>query len=480
MSHPPPLAVLLPEGQPKCKWASQELLTRLGMPWRPWTSGLAPSALTVAVGTPLPKQAHGVEILPGKDGQDAIRLAGELADDSVRADLFEQHAGGQIHIKIDLPDAYEAWLARREEVCGADFDDVGRAEHDSSALARAAGDASAVAEKLAELVYSALDKVARATGQPLPPRSRAWPDGKKFAVHLSHDMDIIGGRYQLWRRYAGWSARWLVNRIAGKRALAEKDLAKLRRYWSCQEDPQYTTPTMLDIEARYGATSSCYFFCSKTRRIRGRRAIRMYRITDPLARQVIELVRQAGSEPGVHGFPDDSQSASGLARSKALLESVTGEPCVGVRQHYLCMKVPETWQAQSEAGFKYDATLGWHRNAGMRAGTCVPFVTWDIRAGRSLGIYEIPLTAMDVANKIQWPDPDTWLEKLRPFVDAAQSHGGVVSLLLHPHHFDDVDFPGQTRFYEEFLKEMSRRAGWLTSGENIWRAMTSFRASLET
>jgi hypothetical protein len=114
----------------------------------------------------------------------------------------------------------------------------------------------------------------------------------------------------------------------------------------------------------------------------------------------------------------------------------------------------------------------------MRAGTCLPFVVWDPLAARSLNLYEIPLIAMDGALVVQSPDPAAWLDKLRPFIDATGKHHGVLSLLTHPDRFDEVDYPGQNRFYETFLQEMKHRGAWLTSGAEIWKAIVRHRRAL--
>lgn len=379
---------------------------------------------------------------------------------------------------VDLPGAFEAWLGRTEETVDKDLDEVGRVKHSNSSLARGAGDAGPVVELLAELVFKLLERAAAQAHVRLPVRRNAWPEGKAFAVHLSHDMDVLGGRYQLWRRYAGWSARYLASRVGGRREQARRWLGKIHRYRTSSEDHQYTVPRIVDLEGRYGATSSFYFFCSRTRRTWGRRAARMYRLTDPIARDALGVVKSAGSEIGVHAFPGDSCSPSTLARRKELIESVSQTHCVGVRQHYLCLTVPQTWRAQSEAGFGYDATLGWPRNVAMRAGTCLPFVVWDPLAARSLDLYEIPLIAMDGALVVQSPDPAAWLDELRPFIDVTGKHHGVLSLLTHPDRFDEVDYPGQNRFYEMFLQEMKHRGAWLTSGAEIWKAIVRHRRAL--
>jgi hypothetical protein len=467
-----------PAGE-RTRWATRELMARLRLPWRKLLTGATPppGGIVLAVGQELPGGAAGVELIATPGAQDPQAVARCLTEGDLPAAAVQAVGVGRTRLTLDLAATFEDWLGRKEETQPQDLDHVGRMRHESSRLAAATADTAPVADLLAEQVARLLSMAAREARLPLPVRTSPWPDGAKFAVHLSHDVDVLSGRGQLWRRYAAWTARCLKARLSGRRDQAAVWAAKIRRFRSCGDDPHYTIPGWLELEGRYGARSSFYFFCSRSLSTAGRRIGRMYRLSDPLARQSVRMILAAGSEAGVHAFPRDFRSAARLAASRALLEAVAGEPCPGIRQHFLRLSVPDTWQAQRQAGFEYDATLGWPAHVGMRAGTCHPFETWDPLAARGIGLMELPLIAMDGAMSQAWGSPQTWMDNLQPILRAVEQVQGVFSLLVHPDHLDGVDFPGQREFVETFLQEMRARGGWVRSGRDILRACAQHRAA---
>lgn len=461
--------VLLPSPcPPMLRWSAVELLVRLALPCRPYHKDNDSRKLVLAFDTPLPEGAAGVYVAAGGMEQDS--LGAQIIDDTFQARRIQQLAPDKLIVKADIALHFNLWLGRAEEQ-GPSSESL-----KANIVAKPVADEiCALAERVAQYVHQALVQAAAGASIGLPQRRLPWPNGKLFAVHLSHDMDVLGGRYQLWRRYSGWSAGAAAAMAKGDLHRARMQLAKIRRFLTTSEDHHYTVPRLLELEAKYGATASYYFFCSDDLKTRGRHAGRMYRLEDSLAAEAVRLVRQASSEAGVHAFPEDCTDARLLRNRRELMESVSGEPCIGIRQHYLHMDIPLTWRAQHQAGFGYDATLGWNFNIGLRAGTCWPFHVWDGQAGEALELMEIPLTAMDGALSYKWPDCQSWMANLKPLIDAVQQTGGVMSFLLHPERMDEVDYPGLSIFYEEFLATMKSRGGYLASGREIYQAAIQHR-----
>jgi hypothetical protein len=74
---------------------------------------------------------------------------------------------------------------------------------------------------------------------------------------------------------------------------------------------------------------------------------------------------------------------------KSILEDVLGKEVVGIRQHYLNLDVPETWNLQHQAGFLYDASFGLKNAIGFRENRYRPFTDTES------GMFIIPLAIME-------------------------------------------------------------------------------------
>ena len=472
------ITVVCPAGPaPRTYWAAEELLARVGVPYRliAGSVGKAPGGIVLAIDCDLPQGASGLR-LGGPDAMGAMALARRLADGSA-GELVRPVGQGQSALPIDLGDVFEDWLGRREEYDPAKHDARGRMRLDCHALTAAGLGQMPLAELLADVVHEALARLANRSHVALAARRSPWPGGAKFACHLSHDVDNLGGRYQTWRRYAASSVRYLRDRLAG-RASAGEHLARIRRWWNEPGDPQYCVPRLLELEGKYGATSTFYFFCNRTASTRGQMQGRMYRIGGRLAREAVSLIVRSGWEAGVHGTYCTNTNGPALADQKRRLEEVAGEEIAGIRQHYLRLAVPETWRAHQHAGFGYDASLGWNGDVGMRAATCRPFQIWDCRLQCTIGLYELPLTAMDGAMGLQFGRPEAWLDGLSGLLAQAERVGGAASVLLHPDHMDGVEFPGQPEFYEALLGLLKDRGAFAGSGRDIIAAEADHRRLL--
>jgi peptidoglycan/xylan/chitin deacetylase (PgdA/CDA1 family) len=169
-----------------------------------------------------------------------------------------------------------------------------------------------------------------------------------------------------------------------------------------------------------------------------------------------------GWEIGVHGSYDSCREARLLEKEKRELEEIVGKPIIGIRQHYLNLEVPETWELQSKAGFKYDSSFGSNDGIGFRDNKIRPF------RPLSNEFLEIPLTIMDgplfeSSSNLE----DAW-RKCEDLIGRAESEAGLLTVLWHNNRFDDREYPGQGRIYERIIEECKRRKAWIATAGDIW------------
>jgi len=137
-------------------------------------------------------------------------------------------------------------------------------------------------------------------------------------------------------------------------------------------------------------------------------------------------------EIGLHCTYQCMDSPEEMAAEKEKIEALFRRTIHGVRHHYLRFRIPGSWYAAHHAGLSYDATLGYSKHEGFRAGTSFPFIPFDLRKRKEIPIIEIPLTAMDVTlryhRKLIPPAAHNVLAELLNQCRATQ---GLLSIVWH-------------------------------------------------
>ena len=276
---------------------------------------------------------------------------------------------------------------------------------------------------------------------------RPWPGGAPFALCLTHDVDRTTKTFQ----YATH-----LGRKKGLRGAKRRRVPRTRPYWGFD--------AIRDIESGAKVRSTFFLLHEGPEAKRGLRnrilAWGLADFMDPEVASVVRSLSDDGWEIGLHASLSSTESRLRLALEKRELESLLGGTVNGVRQHHLRLRLPNRWEEFADAGFRYDASLGFRNAWGFRAGTAFPYCL----AGSDglLPIEEISLQIMD-STLARYDDP--WGECLRA-LDAVQSVGGVLTILFHQRYFDEWNFPGYAELYESLIAEAKRRGAWVaTAGE---------------
>ncbi len=309
----------------------------------------------------------------------------------------------------------------------------------------------------------------------------AWPEGKRFAACLSHDVDSVqlDSRSELMRT---------INLYVRQAAGFTKKLRHLISIVGLRKSPRKIdifTP-WVDLEEKYGFRSSFFFFATHIRR---RHVIdNVYRWDDRTTYRgencsVSEMMRdlhRRGCEIGLHGSYLSARSYDMIAEQKEDVERALGETVVGNRQHNLHFDAAVTPQILEKAGLKVDSTLGFNRDIGFRAGTSYPFRMWDLAAERWLGLTEVPLVLHDGAllrrDNLDL-DPESALALCKRLIDRVIEARGVITLLWHP---ESIARPGWFGVYQKLLEYIREQNGWGASAHQIhdWWSSQGFDKQL--
>lgn len=285
-----------------------------------------------------------------------------------------------------------------------------------------------------------------------------YPDGKKFAVCLTHDIDGFNTFPRIKMAKEGLVAlSQLKFDLFLQKLWLGLGLHRIgSRAWKKRINPLYNFEAIMDLETKYGAKSSFYFLViDKTNQDFD------YSI-DELSVELKNMVKNSW-EVGLHGSRQASCDLSVLKSEKNKLEQVLGQKIVGYRNHYLMFKVPQTWENLQEAGFGYDTTFGYADVPGFRNGMCHPFKPYNLNKNQLINIWELPLIVMDRTLDHMGLTQTESLPLVKKMIDKVCECGGVMTLLWHNTELTKE----KIGFYEEILKYAQSKNAWLTTGENI-------------
>ena len=212
-----------------------------------------------------------------------------------------------------------------------------------------------------------------------------YPQKKKFAVCLTHDVDEI---------YPPFSHMLLSSLYCIKNLnFSELKNQLLWRNKGKENSPYLNFKEIIRLEEKYDSKSSFYFLTS-------------------------------------------DHDLKKMKKEKNRLEKVLGKEVIGYRNHYLRFKVPDTWELQRKAGFKYDTTFGYNDMIGFRNGMCHPFKPFNLNTNQEINILEIPLIVMDGTLFSLSKSFKEAFETIKRLIDIIEQYNGVITLLWHSNNFN--------------------------------------------
>jgi peptidoglycan/xylan/chitin deacetylase (PgdA/CDA1 family) len=274
-----------------------------------------------------------------------------------------------------------------------------------------------------------------------------YPDGKEFAVCLSHDIDFL---------YEAPENRWgkTIEAFVGRdfrTSLKHLDGTSRwsNRYWNFDE--------IISLEKKFNARSTFFFLAG------GEVAPEHKYPIDDLKQEMRKL-DAGGWGIGLHGGLSAYLDLGQMRKEKGALEEALGREIVGYRGHFLKFRVPETWELLKEAGFKYDSTLAYSYCAGFRNGMCHPYLPYNLRTIQEIDILEIPLTIMDghFFDSMKLNYEQSW-EMAKRLLDTTMMYKGAISILWHNSSMSG----DRLRLYERILQYCADNRAWLTSCEEL-------------
>ena len=278
----------------------------------------------------------------------------------------------------------------------------------------------------------------------------------RFTLALTHDVDSPWRWTRIGTR--GAAARLKQSVVRGRLGPAVREatgLAAMPVHRARGTDPNWRFEQIVAEERRRGATGSTFFVLAAHHDPHDGAAPETY---DALRPRLVETIREAGAEVGLHGSYTAADDPELLTAEKADLEALAG-PVEGHRFHYLR---GDPHRNLASLSFRYDTTLGFPDAVGFRAGIARPFHPWDFEREQPAPVLEVPLAAMDATlaeERYLGLSAKRAEPQLLRLLDWAAEHGGAFALLWHPDRFDPLTSGGWDRLYSRVLEAVAERGG---------------------
>lgn len=302
-----------------------------------------------------------------------------------------------------------------------------------------------------------------------------WPEGKEYAVVLSHDVDCPYGStpprlaarqlVEAVRRGQVAGSLWSVARLG-------RSLAQLPRSVACPGwDRNFGFSRWLEVERSLAARSAFYVAVERNSDRQGHPNDVAYDVRSKAMRQALTRVIDAGWEVGLHASINARRSPERVGQQVHLLEEILpGYRVKGCRHHYWAMdpELPErTLWHHAAAGLQYDSSFGLNDAAGYRRGMCWPFTPYDRQRRMPVPILEIPPTLMDGAIFCHNVTGEEGKRRVREHVAATFAAGGAVVLDWHVEQANPRRLGGAGPALIETLSELAadHRIYWASPGQ---------------
>jgi len=308
----------------------------------------------------------------------------------------------------------------------------------------------------------ALDRASTRIGRRFR-RTTAWPDDRKFAVALTHDVD--------WMRK--FTPRYFLSLPVRPRKVW-RDWRQILAYLRGGKDPYDTVQGIVALEKSYASRSTFFFLAARRHRFDGRLLGGDYPPITPRVAALCAWIEGQGWEVGLHGSYLSIDQPTYLSEEKRALERSAWVR--GVRQHYLRVDVGRTLSIMEAAGFRYDTSLGFNERLGFRASFSFPYYPYCLAEDRPYSLLEIPLAIMDATLNSQGLCYEEALERCVETLQVVRASGGCCAVLWHNSIFDAAQYAGYGTLYERVLGWIVEHGGWARACRDV---LTCYDGHLE-
>ncbi|HTF81790.1 MAG TPA: hypothetical protein VL947_08695, partial [Cytophagales bacterium] len=114
------------------------------------------------------------------------------------------------------------------------------------------------------------------------------------------------------------------------------------------------------------------------------------------------------------------------------LEEIINTHVTTSRQHYLRLKLPDTYNNLLTCGIKDDYTMGYSTQTGFRASICTPYPFYNLKNEQRTDLTVHPFVAMDSTFKYALKVRSSEVPyQIKPYYEIIKQLGGELVVIFH-------------------------------------------------
>ena len=264
---------------------------------------------------------------------------------------------------------------------------------------------------------------------------------RKYSFIPTYDIDIA---------FAYRHKGFLLNMAGYIRSLLKLDFKGIKMrtrvlLGKCQDI--YDTFDYLSNLHKLYELRPCYFFLVAKKRSRYDKNIHC---KNTYFQKLIQKLA-VNAETGLHTSYYAKDCPQKIDFEKDFLEKTLQKSVIKNRHHYLRFSLPDTYNLLETKGIKEEYSMGFVQTVGFRAGTCNPFLFFDLQNNRISEMEIYPLLFMENALP-NLQEPEKIVEYLMPYIDEVKRYKGVLVSLFHNQSFgEEVENEKWKKVYEKLL-----------------------------
>ena len=296
-----------------------------------------------------------------------------------------------------------------------------------------------------------------------------WPNEKRFAVCLTHDIDILH------HQATKYILRILPTIHHAPRHQLPFMIARAIKFSFAHflnQAQDLDLKSWIDLEASYGFKSTLNFMVNNIDRdwddgFYHLRDVVEYGNERLPIHEIMADLHKNGWDVGIHGTSKTYKNSRLLLAQLKLVSQLVGFSPTSGRQHHLYFDKNLTPTVHLDAGLSIDSTIGSNIDCEYRVGTGLPFFYDSVSNSRLL---QLPLVIQDIAlARLKNNDEDLMVDYAVEMIEEVRDLGGCITILWHNNYSRDSF---QFRVYERILDCVSRLNGWGCSMADLnkfWR-----------
>ncbi len=231
----------------------------------------------------------------------------------------------------------------------------------------------------------------------------------------------------------------------------EDFMSRTRTLAGIQKDPYDTYDLQFELQRNFKFKSIYFFLLGE------------YGLNDknvPVdSRKFRSLIKSIAdyAEAGIHPSYGSNSNPSRMKKELNELSKILKREVTKSRQHFLVLKLPETYRRLIELDITDDYTMGYALQVGFRASICTPFYFYDLDNEQVTSLKIHPFAVMDATLKYYMKVPPAEaMNHILPLIDEVRKvNGDFISLWHNESLSESKIWQGWRKVYEQMVAAAS-------------------------